>query len=127
MAYYCDGILIREVSLSQLYSLVESSNKDGVCVSSLQETGPVLIGHCISRSIVSRSIPADLVMDKRSQTFSQNMRTILNTLQGSLCISNLLVYCGFHAALDWSETDSQTEVCDSNHFYQILLLLLLYI
>ena len=71
----------------------------------------MLLGHCIGRSIVARSIPADLVVDmeKGTQKFSQNIRNITNSLRDSLSVSNLLVYCAFHAALEWSQSDNKTD------------------
>ena len=86
---------------------IETNNK-GVCVSSLVGSGPSLIGHGIAESVVAREIPANLILEMEqgsSQNVLQNIRTLTFAFPRSLSISNILVYCGFQAALQWSQSD----------------------
>lgn len=89
-----------------------------VCVVSLEEFGPALLGHCIARSLVRRKMPGKVLTDIRienefaiqrdeesqetSLTFLKRLQILVNALPNSLSKANLLLYCAFDAALQWS-------------------------
>ena len=83
-------------------------------MSALAESGPALFGHGIASSIVSRGIPAKLVLEiekESPQSILQNVRSLVTALPCSLSVTNLLVYCGFQAALEWRQSPATSEVC----------------
>lgn len=90
-------------------------------MSALNGCGPALLGHSIAHSIVSRRLPAGLIIEMESgasQNILHNIRTLHNAMPASLSVTNMLVYCGFQAALKWSECDSSSvEVCEVNCLY----------
>ena len=83
-----------------------------MCVDSLKKYGSPLLGHCIARSLVDRKFPAKLFVDVRmtslkgdlesSLTLLQRLQILIDTLPCSLSKTNLLMYCAFDAAFQWS-------------------------
>ena len=112
MYMYVPILCTQSFYLSPLY--ISETERRGVCVSVLESSGPALIGHCIARSVVSKHIPGSLIaeLDKvSSQSTSYHIRALSDALSESLSTSNLLAYCGFQAALQWSEADPGSDVC----------------
>ncbi len=90
--------------------LLTESDGRGVCVSALTDSGPALFGHAIARSIVSREIPAELILEIEKGSILKNIGNLVTALPNSLSVTNLLVYCSFQAALEWSNTEPTSEV-----------------
>jgi hypothetical protein len=84
--------------------------KQSVCVASLRRYGSSLLGHCIARSFVARKIPGKVLTDsnktaavnKRTLTALQWLQLLKDILPSSLNTDNLLVYCTFNSAYQWS-------------------------
>ena len=107
--------------MTDVHVLLIIDEDQGVCVSTLQTSGPALIGHCIARSLISRRIPSKLILEinkekshgqesRESKNVIQRIQSLSDALPHSLSTSNILLYCGFQAALQWS--DSKSEVRD---------------
>ena len=82
-------------------------------MSALTDSGPALFGHGIAKSIVSRGIPAELILEIQkgsSKNILKNIRNLVTALPNSLSVTNLLMYCSFQAALEWSNTEPTSEV-----------------
>ena len=90
-------------------TFVSLDERQDVCITALESSGPALFGHCIAKSLVSRKIPAKIIVDLEKSTSGelqnviQRLQALVRVLPQSLSSTNLLMYCAFQAAFQWSE------------------------
>ena len=101
-------LLLKFFVLSTI-TFVSLDERQEVCVTALESSGPALLGHCIAKSLVSCKIPAKIIAGLGKST-SGELQNIIHRLQAlvrvlpySLSSTNLLMYCAFQAAFQWNE------------------------
>ena len=123
---WCDKQLFVNIHISFLLkffvlsinTFVSLGERQDVCVTALESSGPALLGHCIAKSLVSRKIPAKIIADLNKST-SGELHNVIQRLQALICVlphslssTNLLMYCAFQAAFQWSEDKVHcTSIC----------------